>query len=72
MKPRRQQILDYLYTYQKRNGFVPTYREIGEACGLKSVASVNYQLQQLAASGHIRIRLGQARAITLLNREDSN
>ena len=59
-------ILNYLRNHHTKHGFMPTYREIGDACGLSSPASVSYQLQQLAALGMIRIYQGRQRAITLL------
>ena len=66
MSKTQQHILAYLRSYHAKHGFMPTYREIGDACGLTSPASVSYQLQQLAAKHHIRIYQGKQRAITLL------
>lgn len=66
MTSKRKEILAFLNKYQASHGFTPSYREIGEACNLKSPASVSYQLQHLAAEGKIRIYKGRNRAITLL------
>lgn len=64
---RQEWILSYLNGYQKRNGFMPTLREIADDAGLASLSSVNYQLQRLQAAGKIRLHQGRARAITLIN-----
>ena len=44
-------ILDFVNRFTRENGFAPSIREIGEAVGLRSTASVSYQLQQLQEKG---------------------
>ena len=46
-----QQILDFVNRFIQENGFAPSVREIGEAVGLRSTASVSYHLQQLQEKG---------------------
>ena len=46
-----QQILDFVNRLIQENGFAPSVREIGEAVGLRSTASVSYHLQQLQEKG---------------------
>ena len=46
-----QQILDFVNRFIQENGFAPSVREIGEAVGLRSTASVSYHLQQLRGKG---------------------
>lgn len=61
---RREQILQFIRKSIKEQGFAPTYREIGEAVGLKSPASVSKQLAALEREGKIeRPFYGSARAI---------
>ncbi len=61
---RRQQILEYIKTAIRENGFPPTHREIGEAVGLKSPACVGKYLTALEKAGKIeRPYYGSARAI---------
>ena len=45
------QILEFVNRFVQENGFAPSVREIGEAVGLRSTASVSYHLQQLQAKG---------------------
>ena len=44
-------ILDYVNQFVQENGFAPSIREIGEAVGLRSTASVSYHLHQLQEKG---------------------
>ena len=44
-----QQILDFIRDFTAENGFAPSIREIGNAVGLQSTASVSYHLRQLQA-----------------------
>ncbi len=46
-----QLILDFVNRFIQENGFAPSVREIGEAVGLRSTASVSYHLQQLQEKG---------------------
>ena len=44
-------ILEFVNRFVQENGFAPSVREIGEAVGLSSTASVSYHLNQLKAKG---------------------
>lgn len=46
-----QLIMEFVNRFSQENGFAPSVREIGEAVGLRSTASVSYHLQQLQAKG---------------------
>lgn len=46
-----EQILEFVNQFVQENGFAPSVREIGEAVGLRSTASVSYHLQQLQEKG---------------------
>ena len=45
------QILEFVNLFIQEHGFAPSVREIGEAVGLRSTASVSYHLQQLQEKG---------------------
>ncbi len=47
-------ILDFVNRFVRENGYAPSVREIGQAVGLRSTASVSYHLQQLQAKGLLR------------------
>ena len=44
-------ILDYVNQFIQESGYAPSIREIGEAVGLRSTASVSYHLHQLQEKG---------------------
>ena len=44
-------IVEFVQRFTQENGFPPSIREIGAAVGLRSTASVSYQLQQLQEKG---------------------
>ena len=44
-------ILDYVNHFVQENGYAPSIREIGEAVGLRSTASVSYHIQALQDKG---------------------
>jgi len=56
-----QLILDFVNTFVQENGFAPSVREIGEAVGLRSTASVSYHLQQLQEKGLLLAPGGKGR-----------
>jgi repressor LexA len=50
---RRQAILGFHGEYMERHGYPPTYREIGDAVGLKAISAVAYQLKILEEMGRL-------------------
>ena len=65
-----QLILDFVNQFVQENGFAPSVREIGEAVGLRSTASVSYHLQQLQEKGFLQSpgAKGRKRAIVTTQR----
>ena len=59
-------ILEYVNTFIRENGYAPSIREIGEAVGLRSTASVSYHLHQLQEKGLLQAsgEKGKKRAIS--------
>lgn len=54
-------ILAFVNEFVQENGYAPSVREIGEAVGLRSTASVSYHLQQLQAKGLLQAPGGKGR-----------
>ena len=63
-------ILAFVNEFVQENGFAPSVREIGEAVGLRSTASVSYHLNQLQAKGLLQSpgAKGRKRAIVTTSR----
>ena len=59
-------ILEYVNMFIRDNGYAPSIREIGEAVGLRSTASVSYHLRQLQEKGLLQAsgEKGKKRAIS--------
>lgn len=56
---RQRKVLDAIRTHIDEQGFAPSFREIGNAAGLKSPSSVKHQLQVLEDKGFIRMNAKQ-------------
>jgi repressor LexA len=54
LTPRQRRVLEVIQEAVVRRGYPPSMREIGEAVGLASPASVTHQLKTLEAKGFIR------------------
>lgn len=61
----RAEILEMIRGYMAEHGYGPTVREIGAAVGLRSTASVYYQLQRMAETGMILLNENKKRSISL-------
>lgn len=62
---RQQQILDFIRQHIQTTGSAPTLRQIAEAIGVSSLATVHEHLQALTEKGLIKRRSGKVRAIEL-------
>lgn len=67
---KQKEVLDFVEQYRRAHGYAPTLREIGEALGLSSVATVYQHLKSLEAKGLIRREGGRARQMELTSRPD--
>src|SRR3989344_4165593 len=61
--PRERQVLEFISQYTQRNGYAPTLREIGDALGMSSVATVHEHLDHLRKKGYIKKLDGAVRGI---------
>ena len=55
---KKEKILDFISRFTRERGYAPTVREIGEAVGLKSPSSVQYQLNRLREEGRLTASVG--------------
>ena len=58
-KERMDEIVLFVNRFSDSNGYSPSYREIGEAVGLKSVSTVAHYVKQLEKDGRLVQRSGQ-------------
>ena len=64
---KREQILNFLTQFMNEHGYAPTVREICNAVGLQSTATVHYHLNALRDAGLIEMDEMKKRAISLLD-----
>jgi repressor LexA len=62
---RQKQILGFIKQYIQLNGSAPTLRDIADAIGVSSLATVHEHLQALEAKGLITRKAGKSRTIEL-------
>jgi repressor LexA len=62
----QRRVFDMIREHLATIGYPPTMQEISDATGLKSLASVTYQLQQLELAGYIKRNPGRARGLEVL------
>lgn len=63
---RQQQIFDFIKQYIQTHGSAPTLREIAQAMGVSSLATVHEHLMVLVEKGLIRRKDGKRRSIDIL------
>jgi repressor LexA len=66
LSERQKKILEVLDRFQKRNGYPPSIREIGEKADISSTSVVNYYLDQLEEMGYIERDGRVSRGIRLI------
>ena len=61
------EILDFIYYQLEKKGFPPSVREICEAVGLTSTASIHARLKKLEVAGYIAKDASKNRSMRLVN-----
>jgi repressor LexA len=65
VKPRQRAIIDFIVQHNRENGYSPTFREIGDAVGLKSSSTVCGHIERLEKQGLIKHIPGASRSIVV-------
>lgn len=60
-----EKVYQFIVDYFKKNGYSPSFREISDGTGIKSVASVRDKLRLLKRIGLVEMKECQPRAISL-------
>lgn len=63
---RQKQILDYLQTYIRQQGYAPSFEEVAENFSFSSLATVHEHLSNLERKGYIHRQHNESRAIEVL------
>ncbi len=70
LAPRQRELLSYLYTFTRLNGYQPSYREMMERFGMKSINAPKVHLIALKKKGWIETSPGDSRCIRFVFRPD--
>lgn len=65
---KEQELIDYIRSFQDRNGFPPSVREMCEAINVSSTSTIAYYLAKLENNGLIRKTHNKNRAIEILEK----
>jgi repressor LexA len=63
---RQREILDYITDFNDRNGYAPSYREIGDHFKLNSPATIHAHIQNLKDKGMLKSGYNEARSIEIM------
>ena len=63
---RQKEVLDFLVGFTNKNGYSPSFEEIGKALKLTSLATVHKHLSTLEKKGYIRRGYNQSRSIEVV------
>lgn len=69
LTPRQKQILDFIQDRIEKKGVAPTQQEIARHFKLSSVATIHEHIEALESKGFLNKKKGQARAISLKNKD---
>lgn len=64
---KQREVLEYIDTFIKDNGFGPSYREVMRALNYKSVSTVAAHVDELIARGFLQKRDNSARSLHVLS-----
>lgn len=67
--PRERQLLDFITQFVQRYGYAPTLKEIGDAMGMGSVATVHEHIDKLRQKGFIKKLDGTARGLEIIHEQ---
>src|ERR1700753_355865 len=63
---RQRQVYDFLHDFIQRNGYSPSFEEIGEGLGLSSLATVHKHVSNLEQKGLLKRDYNRSRSIDLV------
>lgn len=63
LTPRQKEVLDFVVSFNERNGYSPSYEEIAEGLSLNSLATVHKHVSGLELKGYLQRRYNESRSI---------
>ncbi len=72
LRPRQQQILDFIRAYRAEHSYMPSVREIQAACGISSTSVVDYNVRILEREGYLHRSPDISRGLELVGGKPDN
>ena len=72
LRPRPQQILDFIRAYRADHSYMPSVREMQAACGISSTSVVDYNVRILERDGYLHREPDISRGLELVGGEPDN
>lgn len=66
MTHKQQKLLEYIEGFLARHGRPPSFRQMADHMGVRSVGNIGEKLHRLERDGHIRLRLGSVRSLEVM------
>ncbi len=63
---RQKQIFDFIQDFLQRNGYAPSYEEIGDHFGLSSSATIHQHIESLRSKGYLKKDFNTKRSLELV------
>ena len=63
---RQRQVYDFIHSFVQRNGYSPSFEEIGDGLGLSSLATVHKHVSNLEKKGLLKRDYNRSRSIDVL------
>lgn len=63
---RQRQILDFITDFKQKNGYAPSFREIGDNFSLSSPATIHSHVENLKRKGFLKTSYNEARSIEIV------
>jgi len=63
---RQRQILDFITEFKNKNGYAPSFREIGENFGLTSTATIHAHIKSLERKGFVKFDFNSPRSVEIV------
>lgn len=67
--PKIREIQEFMRTFFAANGYSPTYREIGEAVGVKSTQTIHRLVHVMMDDGVVTLVRGRSRTLRLVDND---
>lgn len=64
--PRQERVLNAIITYYEKEGFLPSFEELRDLTGLKSVSTIHYHMRHLIELGFLTRVSGKSRAYKIV------